>query len=227
MFYDLQRFPFAKVLERGYPAIRREFLSLTSNEFLDWPEHSLYGDKGWTTFGLYAFGQRQPKGCERCPETERIVKQIPGLMMAGFSRLAPGARIVPHRGYEGYAGYVLRLHLGIDVPEDCGLRVANETRQWRNGECMIFDDSIEHEAWNASSRPRTVLLIDFLNPLRKRPLILNPKFTPELIRFIEAEHLPNQSFGQRLLWKIWKFTNPQLVRQAAANVARDHEVNTH
>ncbi|MFM8275542.1 MAG: aspartyl/asparaginyl beta-hydroxylase domain-containing protein, partial [Cyanobium sp.] len=47
------------------------------------------------------------------------------------------------------------------VPESCGLRVASEVRSWREGECLVFDDTAEHEAWNRSSRTRVVLLLDF------------------------------------------------------------------
>lgn len=221
MFYDPALFPHTQMLEANWQTIRNELDGLISSEFLSWPEHSIYGDRGWDTFGLYAFGQRQDDGCRRCPETADIVRKIPGLMMAGFSRLAPGAHIRPHRGYEGYAGYVLRMHLALRVPESCGLRVAGETRAWEEGRSLVFDDSFEHEAWNRSERPRTVLLLDFLNPLRKRPLILNPKFTPELIRFIEAEHLPRQRLIQRMSWYLWKAFNPGLVRLARANVAQD------
>jgi beta-hydroxylase len=221
MFYDTTLFPFTALLEGSWRGIRAELDALTGEEFIDWPEHSLYGDRGWKTFGLYAFGQRQPEGCARCPQTETLVRQIPGLMMAGFSRLTPGAHIVPHCGYEGYSGYVLRLHLGLDVPAGCAIRVGTETRGWQEGKCLVFDDSFEHEAWNRGERTRTVLLCDFLNPLRRRPLLLNPKFTPELIRYIEQEHLPTRGLGQRLLWYLWKTANPGLVRQARGNVAGD------
>jgi len=221
MFYDTALFPFTALLEGSWRVIRAELDVLTGEEFIDWPEHSLYGERGWKTFGLYAFGQRQPEGCARCPQTEKLVRQIPGLMMAGFSRLAPGAHIVPHRGYEGYSGYVLRVHLGLDVPAGCAIRVGNETRSWQEGKCFVFDDSFEHEAWNRGDRTRTVLLCDFLNPLRRQPLLLNPKFTPELIRYIEKEHLPTRGLGQRLLWYLWKTANPGLVRQARGNVAGD------
>ena len=156
MFYDTALFPFTGILEQNWRMIRVELDALNAQEFMDWPEHSLYGDQGWETFGLYAFGQRQPEGCARCPQTERVVRQIPGHMMAGFSRLAPGARIVPHCGYEGYSGYVLRAHLGLDVPEDCAIRVGAETRHWQEGRCFVFDDATEHEAWNNSTRARTV-----------------------------------------------------------------------
>jgi len=221
MYYDTARFPFTKVLEQNWRVIRAELDALDRAEFIDWPEHSLYGERGWETFGLYAFGQRQPASCARCPETEKLVRQIPGLMMAGFSRLAPGAHIVPHSGYAGYSGYVLRFHLGLQIPDGCALRVGSETRTWCEGESLVFDDSTEHEAWNRSEQTRTVLLCDFLNPLRRQPLILNPAFTPELIGYIERDYLPTRGLGQRLLWYLWKLTNPGLVRQARANVARD------
>jgi len=29
---------------------------------------------------------------------------------------------------------------------------------------VIFDDTVQHEAWNNSERPRGVLLLDFLRP---------------------------------------------------------------
>jgi beta-hydroxylase len=221
MYHDPSQFPFTKELEQNWRVVRAELDALDNQEFIDWPEHSLYGDRGWQTFGLYAFGQRQPEGCARCPRTEQLLKHVPGLMMAGFSRLAPGAHIVPHRGYEGYAGYVLRFHLGLHIPDDCAMRVGPETRSWSEGGILVFDDSTEHEAWNQSTQTRTVLLCDFINPLRRQPLILNPKFTPELINYIERDYLPTRSFAQRLLWYAWKLANPGLLREARRSVAAD------
>jgi aspartyl/asparaginyl beta-hydroxylase (cupin superfamily) len=54
--------------------------------------------------------------------------------------------------------------LGLVVPPGCLLRVAGETRAWQEGRCLIFDDTLEHEAWNNSDQPRGVLLLDFLRP---------------------------------------------------------------
>jgi beta-hydroxylase len=217
MFYDTALFPFTAHLEKNWRVIRAELDALDGDEFKDWPERSIYGDRGWKTFGLYAFGQRVPEGCARCPETDKLVRQIPGMTMAGFSRLSAGEHITPHRGYEGYSGYVLRFHLGLEVPEDCAIRVGSETKSWREGESIVFDDSVEHEAWNRSDKGRTVLLCDFLNPLQRRPLILNPKLSPELIRFLEREYLPTRGLGQRLLWQVWKLANRRLVREARSD----------
>jgi aspartyl/asparaginyl beta-hydroxylase (cupin superfamily) len=51
------------------------------------------------------------------------------------------------------------------VPPDCGFRVGAETREWKEGQCWAFDDTIEHEAWNNSDQPRTILILDVWNPL--------------------------------------------------------------
>jgi aspartyl/asparaginyl beta-hydroxylase (cupin superfamily) len=45
----------------------------------------------------------------------------------------------------------------VIVPLGCRLRVGNETRQWEEGELLIFDDSIEHEARNPTDRLRVIL----------------------------------------------------------------------
>jgi len=59
---------------------------------------------------------------------------------------------------------VYRLHLGLTVPSSCRLRVGDEVRSWVEGECLIFDDTVEHEAWNESAQFNAILLLDFLRP---------------------------------------------------------------
>jgi len=56
------------------------------------------------------------------------------------------------------------LHLPLVVPEGCGFRVGGETRAWREGEAWVFDDTIEHEAWNNGDQPRAVLICDVWSP---------------------------------------------------------------
>ena len=61
---------------------------------------------------------------------------------------------------------VLRLHLGLIIPKTytaigCAIRVGEEIENWQEGKCLIFDDTIEHEAWNRSHDTRVVLLVDF------------------------------------------------------------------
>jgi len=58
----------------------------------------------------------------------------------------------------------LILHLPLIVPPGCRFRVGNETREWREGEAWVFDDTIDHEAWNDSDQKRVIAMIDIWNP---------------------------------------------------------------
>ncbi len=160
MFYVTTNFIFTESLESNWLPIKEEFTKLQQGNFIPWHEKFLY-NKGWDVFGLYAFGKKLEDNCNLCPQTTKLAESIPGMTTAGFSSLTPGTHIVPH---VGYTNTVLRCHLGLIVPEDCGIRVGQETKNWREGKCLVFDDTVEHEAWNRSNLPRIILLIDFKKP---------------------------------------------------------------
>jgi aspartyl/asparaginyl beta-hydroxylase (cupin superfamily) len=119
------------------------------------------GEQNWKTFMLYTYGAPVPKNQNKCPYTDKIIKEIPGMTTAFFSILEPHTRLIPHRGpYKG----VLRYHLGLIVPDDpsqCGIRVDDTVHHWQAGQSLIFDDTHMHEAWNDSGQKRVVLFIDF------------------------------------------------------------------
>jgi beta-hydroxylase len=157
MFYSTREFPFTIILENQWRLIERELRAIHPRSFAAWPEKFLY-EGTWNVFGFYAFGQKMLGNCALCPDTTRLLESIPGMTTAGFSFLKSGTVIKPHFGY---SDSVLRCHLGLIIPEECGLRVGTETQRWENGKCIVFDDTIEHEAWNNGNSDRTVLLIDF------------------------------------------------------------------
>jgi beta-hydroxylase len=160
MFVDRAQFPFVARLEAAWTTIRDECLALGPDDFEPWVQREMYGE-GWHVYGLLAFGRRVERGLAACPETAALVESVPGVTTAGFSRLAAGAHIEPH---VGWVRTVYRMHLGLVVPDGCTLRVGDETRPWREGEGLIFDDTTEHEAHNRSPHDRIVLLLDFLRP---------------------------------------------------------------
>jgi aspartyl/asparaginyl beta-hydroxylase (cupin superfamily) len=43
--------------------------------------------------------------------------------------------------------------------------VGNHVRPWTPGELLIFDDTVEHAAWNNSNQLRVVLIFDVWHPL--------------------------------------------------------------
>jgi len=161
MFHDPHSFAFTARLQESWRAVATEY-ERVAGHLIDWFERELYGD-GWKVFGLYDFpqGRALAENVERCPLTAALVAEhVPRHGAAGFSVLRPGTRIQPHRGFPGE---FLRCHLALKVPAgECGLKVAGETRRWREGEVLVFDDRVEHEAWNETPAERVVLLLDFV-----------------------------------------------------------------
>jgi ornithine lipid ester-linked acyl 2-hydroxylase len=179
MFYEPKDFEFTVNLEANWQIIQQELCQLTESQFVPWKETFLY-NTGWDVFGLYAFGDRIHENCALCPETSRIVENIPGLITAAFSSLKPKTHIKPHVGYRytydngtltrsELNNTVLRCHLGLIVPATytaigCAIRIGDEFRNWEEGKCLVFEDTVEHEAWNRSQGKRVILLIDFTKP---------------------------------------------------------------
>lgn len=100
-----------------------------------------------------------------CPETVAAIEAI-GTQYehAFFSALAPRTHIKRHHGPTNKK---LRCHLPLVVPPHgaCRLRVGDRTIDVREGECFVFDDSFEHEAWNDDpAHSRIVLVVDVWHP---------------------------------------------------------------
>lgn len=176
-------FPFLKKLEEQWENVLKELNNLLYNEaengvsyFHPWHEDDLFTGQ-WDVYGLYSFGEKLTDNCKRCPKTTKLIESIPGLTTAGFSSLAPETHIRPH---SGITDEILRCHLGLIVPDTlsdydrrstgvltartCGLRVGEDIHYWCAGKAFVFDDMIEHEAWNWGNRTRFVLLADFKKP---------------------------------------------------------------
>lgn len=131
------------------------------------PNAHLAGDASWSAYHLLKGGVPVKGHAEHFPGALAALERVPMPRIAGrspmalFSLLKPGAHIRPHHGLFNYR---LICHLPLIVPPDCVLRVGNQQRQWREGEMLIFDDSMEHEARNASDRQRIILLFECWRP---------------------------------------------------------------
>lgn len=171
-FFDDNDFPWVREVEAAWPAIRTELdRLLKAIDFLPGFEEvqsnqiALTQDTRWKVLPHYAYGHWFEANVRRCPETVRALGRIPGLQASMFSILQPGKELPVHRG--PYAG-VLRYHLGLKVPKPetlCGIRVGADSRHWKEGSSLIFDDSHLHTAWNRSNEERVVLFVDFTRPL--------------------------------------------------------------
>ena len=128
------------------------------------PDHAdIATDDKWKSFFFVGYGHPAETNRRRCPATAALVDAVPGLNSAFFSILEPGARIPPH---VGVTKGLLTCHLGLVVPGgDCRMRVAGRDMAWREGECLVFDDTYEHSVWNDTPGVRVVLLVQFRRPV--------------------------------------------------------------
>ena len=163
-WHDAKSFALVRDLERLAPTIAMELHEL-KHELFHSESENIQRTGHWDVFMLYERGQRREDNARLCPQTiaaierHRTVRSLAGL--AYFSRLAAGTRVAPHYGPTNLR---LRCHLGIDIPDRCGLTVGGETGSWQQGKCIVFDDSFRHEAWNLSDRDRIVLIVDLWHP---------------------------------------------------------------
>lgn len=178
-FFERSRFDWLPRLESATSIIREELeAALAADQGLQpyvqvdagvdpqqW--NTLNGSRAWSALHLSKGGTPVAENRARCPKTARVLDSLPLPQVPGhapealFSILQPGTHIPPHFGL---ANYKLVAHLPLVVPPDCAIRVGNETRSWTEGECLVFDDSFQHEAWNRSSARRAVLIIDIWHP---------------------------------------------------------------
>jgi len=178
-FYDRDRFTWLAQIERNTEAILAEFEAVWRADhgftpYVEYPRgapvdqwvelnHSLR----WSVFHLIRSGVDVAENASRCPATLALVREAPGPVLvhrspnAMFSVLQPRTRIPPHTGETNVR---LVVHIPLIIPDQTGFRVGNDARPWRIGEALIFNDTIEHEAWNDSDQLRAVLIFDIWHP---------------------------------------------------------------
>jgi hypothetical protein len=171
-FIDPRQFDFHEFTTSAWTQVRSELDAVlervdTLPRFQDIAKEAtlLTDDDRWRPYLFYLYGHRFDKQCAQCPDTDRVLQQIPGLSSAYFSILLPGKRIPPHRGpYRGF----LRYHLALLVPDhgECGIRVGDHTAKWEQGVGIMFDDTYEHEVWNDTEQVRVVLFLDIARPMK-------------------------------------------------------------
>lgn len=180
-YYEASQFPWAPTLEAATATIRAEldaWLALSDDDrftpyLVSDPSrprndvHGLLDNPSWSTLYIWEKGAPVAETDSHFPQTLQLMRGLPlpniGVRAPSilFSRLGPGARIPPHHGMLNAR---LICHLPLIVPDGCGFRVGGETRRWRVGKLLVFDDSVEHEAWNESDRDRIILIFDIWRP---------------------------------------------------------------
>ncbi len=203
-FFRREDFPWLGTLEAATEDIAAEALAALAGDragfrpYVDFPastpmdqwtplNHSL----DWSVYNLLDDGAPVIQHAEKCPKTTAVLSQLPLCDIpeyapgAYFSVLKPRTRLPAHTGTTNTRSIV---HLPLVIPEGCGFRVGSQVRQWQKGKAWVFDDTIDHEAWNDSDQIRIVLIFDIWNPLltaAERDLVRG--FTMGLGRYYGAD----------------------------------------
>jgi aspartyl/asparaginyl beta-hydroxylase (cupin superfamily) len=176
-FWDEQEQPWAYAMQSKYKAIRDEFLTVTANlEELTqsgnniWAgaltqDASSYGD-GWKTLVLMDRGVWDPVNVNLFPVAAQAVlnAKVPAVEVF-FASMKPHSTIEPH---SDNTNFVLTSHVALDIPysgeNKCRLTIADQTKEWINGEVMLFDTSLLHDASNDSDLTRYILMMRIWHP---------------------------------------------------------------
>jgi len=165
-FWENSRFDWVTRLEAESDMIQEEFAQylVSVGDFKgDSAVMSAMGP-GWSSVRLQRLGRWNLENCARFPKTVKLLEELEiPLAVRGvmFARQLPGTGVQPHSDGRNF---ILTAHLGIEVPEDCWIKVGGEKRTWENGKTIVFDTSFEHSTFNEADTDRVVLIIDFWHP---------------------------------------------------------------
>lgn len=181
-FFEREHFPWLEELESATDLIAGEMRGAldAADEgelapYIQYPRGApvnqwgeLNHSRRWSSYFLWRDGRRQSQACERCPQTAALLERLPICRQADyaptamFSALEARTHIPAHTGSTNVR---LLVHLPLLLPGPARFRVGPETRAWRMGKAWVFDDTIEHEAWNDADSRRVILIFDIWNPL--------------------------------------------------------------
>lgn len=180
-FFPREHFPWLPILEQATEAIAAEALAVFNSApgdfrpYVDFPPGApidqwapLNHSTDWSTYPLWHDGATIADHQAACPQTAAVLAKLPLCDIpdyapgAYFSVLKPRTRLPPHTGTTNTRSIV---HLPLVIPAGCRFRVGSQVRAWEKGTAWVFDDTIEHDAWNDGDEIRIILIFDIWNPL--------------------------------------------------------------
>lgn len=188
--------PWSSTIEAAYPQIRAELVDYLGRTTIpqtaevsgldpdsEEGRHAAPADRGhWRSLMLECFGDTIEENARHFPATLAAIKSATGSTSIGFSALDPHSHIATHVGPNKGA---LRYQMPIVTPgppASARIRIGPEMVPWDEGRPVVFDLSVNHEAWNDSDETRVLLMFEIPLPLRA-PLRWCNRFAQWTYRF--------------------------------------------
>jgi aspartyl/asparaginyl beta-hydroxylase (cupin superfamily) len=175
------------ILEKNYKEIRKEYLSLSKDDFIDFHsiEEMLINPRNtghyWQVSLLVWNKEISSITLEKLKKSKTLemIFSLPVMpTVAVFSKLLPGGHIEKHgdyddvfienlpipEEYEYRETGLIKYHLALDVPSvgECAIIIEDNKKIIKNGDIYAFDEGSCHEAYNYSDSERGVLIISFM-----------------------------------------------------------------
>lgn len=170
----LEDFRELDVIRDNWQTIRDEAVELYRRQVFEQtnkPDSNAYYDigfrtfykYGWSKFYLKWYGTTHRSAQAHCPETLRVLEQVPSVNGAMFSVLPVGSKLTRHADPSACS---LRYHLGLATPNSdaCYINIDGTDYSWRDGEALLFDETYLHYAHNDAERYRLILMCDVARP---------------------------------------------------------------
>jgi aspartyl/asparaginyl beta-hydroxylase (cupin superfamily)/Flp pilus assembly protein TadD len=180
-FYQREDFPWLDEIEAATADVRSEFERVFVEDagqlepYIAYPEGvpidqwaALNHSRQWSAYYLWRDGARVDEHLARCPKTAELLSRapladVPGYAPTAFFSILDAKTHIP--AHTGVTNTRLVVHLPLVIPGSCRFRVGSQTREWQAGRAWVFDDTMQHEAWNDSDVPRAILIFDIWNHL--------------------------------------------------------------
>jgi hypothetical protein len=176
-FWNEEDFEWANYLQGKYAEILKEFQSAMSDRSkLEQQGNNIWAGAltddassygiGWKTLVLMNRGRWDPVNAQLFPKTAKAIYKsgVPATEIFFASMDGPSSI----KMHSDFTNFVLTSHLALDIPysgqNKCRLTVGDETRQWINGNVMVFDTSLLHDAVNESDKLRFILMMRIWHP---------------------------------------------------------------
>jgi len=115
-------------------------------------------DGGWKNYALMMHDNTIPGVTEQlCPLTTSLLKQTPGIRLAGFSKLMPNSLIETHTDHTGLGHGSISFH--VYLTGYARMRVEDEWFEHIPGHMFMFDSNVPHEVVNGDQE-RIILYVD-------------------------------------------------------------------
>jgi aspartate beta-hydroxylase len=180
-FFPRENFPWLDILEAATEDIAREALGALHRvpadfaPYVNFPAGTpldewapLNHSMDWSVYSLWHDGAPLPVNQATCPKTTEVLGKLPMCDVPGFAPSAYFSVLKPRTHLPAHTGTTNTRcvsHLPLVIPDGCRFRVGSQTQAWQKGKAWVFDDTIEHEAWNDSDQIRIILIFDVWNPL--------------------------------------------------------------